>query len=459
METKQTNLNAELWDGTLEPIATCLKNLTIQMGEASITAPPYVVDWIAYGIVLGKTWLSKAKLLIDWNSNRMLPKQSERLIALDAEAFNHMVSQPSYIITSKQLKSLAKKEKSEIYHVIIKSIKENQERTQRKPDASHHSEELRDSLCKFQEIFRKEPPGGLPPKRVVQMNIDLQNDAKPKMGPIYKLSRLKPEEMKKQIEELLANEFISPSKTPRGSPALFTPKENGGIRMCIDYRALNKQTIKNQVVLPRIDDVWDRVGGAKYFSTIDLRSGSHQIRLRETGISKTAFRTRHEQFGFLVTPFGLTGAPSCFETLMNIIFRPYLDKFTLVYLDDALIYSETKEEHINHLNIVLNILKKHSLFAELSKCDFMKNNIEYLGNIITDDGIQVNPEKIQAVKNWEAPQNMKKVQRFLGLCKYYRRFVKDFATITTTLTNLTRKDIPFSGDKLRRKPLGFSRQS
>ena len=148
--------------------------------------------------------------------------------------------------------------------------------------------------------------------------------------------------------------------------------------MCIDYRALNKQTIKNQVPLPRIVEVWDRVGGAKYFSTTDLRSGYHQIRLRETDISKTAFRTRYGQFEFLVTPFGLTGAPGFFQTLMNIIFRPYLDKFILVYLDDILIYSKTKEEHLNHLNIVLDILEKHSLFAKLSKCDFMKNNIEYL---------------------------------------------------------------------------------
>ena len=207
LETKQTNLKAELWDGTLVPMTRCSNNLTIQMGEASITVRPYVVDWIAYDIILGKTWLSKANPLIDWKSNRMLLKQGQRLIALDAEACNHMVSQPSYMITSKQLKRLAKKEKSEIYHVIIKSKKENQEKTRRKPDASHHSEELRDLLCNFQEVFPKELPRGLPPKRVVQMNIELEKDSKPKMGPIYKLSRLELEEMKKQIEELQMDSY------------------------------------------------------------------------------------------------------------------------------------------------------------------------------------------------------------------------------------------------------------
>ena len=206
-----------------------------------------------------------------------------------------------------------------------------------------------------------------------------------------------------------------PSISPWGSPVLFTPKK-GGLWICIDYKALNKQTIKNQVPLPRINEVWVRVGGAKYFSTIDLRSGYHQIRLRETDISKTAFRTRYGQFEFLVTPFGITGAPGCFQTLMDIIFWPYLDKFILIYLDDILIYRRTKEEHSNHLNIVLDILKKHSLFAKLSKCDFMKYNAEYLRHIIRGDGIQLNPKKIEAVKDWEAPQNMKQVQIFLGLC-------------------------------------------
>ena len=168
--------------------------------------------------------------------------------------------------------------------------------------------------------------------------------------------------------------FIRPSISPWGSPAVLTPKKDGGLRICIDYRALNKQTIKNQVPPPRIDEVWDRVGGEKHFSTIDLRSGYQQIRLRETDMSKTAFRTRYGQFEFPVTPFGLTGAPGCFQKLMNIIFRPCLDKFILVYLDDILIYSKTKEEHLNHLTIVLDIQKKDSLFAKLSKCDFMKKH-------------------------------------------------------------------------------------
>ena len=181
--------------------------------------------------------------------------------------------------------------------------------------------------------------------------------------------------------------------------------------MCIDYRALNKQTIKNQVPSPRIDEVWDQVGVAKYFSTLDLRSGYHQIRLKEGDIQITAFRTRYGQYEYLETSFGLAGALGCFQTLMNNIFRPYLDKFALVYLDDILIYSKTKEEHLRHLKIVMNILRKNKLYGKLSKCAFLAKNIEYLGNIICREGIKMNPKKIDAIRQWEPPQNVKQVQK------------------------------------------------
>ncbi len=145
--------------------------------------------------------------------------------------------------------------------------------------------------------------------------------------------------------------------------------------MCIDYRALNKQTIRNQVPLPRIDEVWDQLSGAKYFSTIDLRSGYNQIRIKECDIEKTAFRTRYGQFEYLVTPFGLSGAPGCFQTLMNNIFRPYIDKFILVYLDDILIYSKTEEEHLTHLDKTLQLLRRNLLYARMSKCQFLRDKL------------------------------------------------------------------------------------
>ena len=316
---------------------------------------------------------------------------------------------------------------------------------------AHHEEELQELLAEYKDVFPEELPKGLPPKRSVEMAINLEEKAKPKMGPIYKLSKKELEEMKKQIEEALGLGFIRPSISPWGSPVLFTPKKDGSLRMCIDYRALNKQTIKNQVPLPRIDEVWDQVGGSKYFSTIDLRSGYHQIRIKDSDIEKTAFRTRYGQFEYLVTPFGLTGAPGCFQTLMNNIFRPYLDNFILVYLDDILIYSKTEEDHLDHVQIVLDLLRKHKLYGKLSKCKFMKDSIEYLGHVITREGIKVNPKKVESVMTWEIPQNLTQVQSFLGLCNYYRRFVKDFAKTATPLSNLTKKNTPFQWKEEQQK--------
>ena len=156
----------------------------------------------------------------------------------------------------------------------------------------------------------------------------------------------------------------------------------------------------------RIDDFWDQVGASKYFSTIDLRSRYHQIRIKDSDVEKTAFRTRYGQFEYLVTLFGLTRAPGCFQTLMNNIFRQYLDDFTVVYLDDILIYSKTEEEHLNNIRIALDLLWKHIFYGKLSQCEFMKDSIEYLGHIVTRDGIKVTPKKVESVKTWEVPPEL-----------------------------------------------------
>ena len=404
------------------------------------------MNWVAFDIILGKSWLSDANPIIDWKSNRMLLKEGEEFIILDAECSKYGASLPTYILTSKQLARLARKEKSKIYHVIIRPKESEKMGTE-----AHHKEELNELLAEYEDVFPDELPRGLPPKRSVEMSINLEENTKPKIGPIYKLSKTELEEMKKQIDEALGLGFIRPSISPWGSPVLFTPKKDGSLRMCIDYRALNKNTIKNQVPLPRIDEVWDQVGGSNYFSTLDLRSGYHQIRIKESDIEKTAFRTRYGQFEYLVTPFGLAGAPGCFQTLMNNIFRPYLDEFILVYLDDILIYSKTKEEHLKHIRIVLELLRKHKLYGKRSKCDFMKDSIAYLGHIITRDGITVDPKKVDAIRTWDIPQNLTQVQSFLGLCNYYRRFVKDFAKLGTPLSDLTKKDKPFEWGKEQQK--------
>jgi hypothetical protein len=210
------------------------------------------------------------------------------------------------------------------------------------------------------------------------------------------------------------------------------------LRMCIDYRALNAQTIRNRYALPRIDELLDRLHGAKIYSKLDLTSGYHQIAVHPKDRLKTAFRTRYGHYEFNVMPFGLTNAPATFQTLMNDIFRDLLDVCVVVYLDDILVYSKTRADHEKHLRMVLERLQKHQLYAKLSKCSFFVTEIEYLGHIISPNGMRPNPKLVEALQKFPRPTTLKELQSFLGLANYYRKFIKDYSSIATSLTDATR---------------------
>ncbi|GJX49854.1 putative reverse transcriptase domain-containing protein [Tanacetum coccineum] len=204
-----------------------------------------------------------------------------------------------------------------------------------------------------------------------------------------------------------------------GAHVLFDKKKDGALRMCIDYRELNKLTIKNRYPLPRIDDLFDQLQGARYFLKIDLQSGYHQLRVHEDDIPKTAFRTRYRHFEFTVMPFGLTNAPAVFMDLMNRVCKPYLDKFVIVFIDDILVYSKSKDEHEVHLRLVLELLKKEELYAKFSKCEFWLQEVQFLSHVVNQNSIHVDPSKIEAVKYWKAPTTPSEIQSFLWLPSYY----------------------------------------
>ena len=216
--------------------------------------------------------------------------------------------------------------------------------------------------------------------------------------------------------------------------------------MCIDYQQINNVTVKNKYPLPRIEDFFDQLRGASVFSKIDLRSGYYQLRVKEVDVSKTAFRTRYGHYEFLVMPFGLTNAPAAFIDLMNRVFRPYLDQFVVVFIDDILVYSKDAQEHEHHLRIVLKTLRENQLFAKLSKCEFWLKEVSFLGHIVSSEGIRVDPVKIEAIVNWKPPQNVTEVRSFLGLAGYYRRFVQGFSVIASSLTRLLWKGVKFEWD-------------
>jgi hypothetical protein len=241
-------------------------------------------------------------------------------------------------------------------------------------------------------------------------------------------------ELKKQLQELLDKGFIRPSTSPWGCPALFVKKKDESLRLCVDYHPLNALTIKNKYSLPRIDVLFDQLVGAKVFSKIDLRSGYHQIKIRASDIPKTAFSTRYGLYEYLVMYFGLTNASAYFMYLMNSVFMPELDNFVVVFIDGVLVYSKNEYDHIKHLHTVLQRLRDHRLYAKMSKCDFWLKEIKFLGHTISQDGVSVDPKKVQEVMDWKPPTTVRQIQSFLGLAGYYRRFIPDFSRIAKPMT-------------------------
>jgi hypothetical protein len=237
--------------------------------------------------------------------------------------------------------------------------------------------------------------------------------------------------------------YIRPSVSPWGAPVLFVKKKDDTLRMCIDYRQLNNVTIKNKYPLPMINDLFDQLGGVSIFSKIDLRLGYHQVRIKGEDVHKIAFRTRYGHYEFVVVPFGLTNSPATFMCLMNNVLNKFLDKFVLVFIDDILIYSKNRKEHDEHLILVLQVLREHQLYAKFNKCEFFKKQIHYLGHVLSEEGVAIDLDKIRSIMEWPTPTDVSDIRSFMGLARYYRRFIKGFSKISCRITALQMKGTKF----------------
>src|SRR4051812_10147227 len=294
----------------------------------------------------------------------------------------------------------------------------------------------------YTDVFPDELPG-LPPQREIEFRIDILPGASPIALPMYRMAPVERDELQRQLAELMKLGFIRRSMSPWAAPALFAKKKDGTLRLCINYRKLNAVTVKNKYPMPRIDDLFDQLKGARCFSKIDLRTGYHQLLIREEDIPKTAFRAAGALYEFVVMPFGLTNAPAAFMDLMNRVFSEYLNRFVIVFVDDILIYSAFEKEHERHLRIALQTLRDNRLYAKFSKCEFWMPKVSFLGHVVLAEGIAVDPSKVEAVLAWKQPTTVFEIRSFLGLAGYYRRFVKSFSKWASPLTRLTRKGIPF----------------
>jgi hypothetical protein len=280
-----------------------------------------------------------------------------------------------------------------------------------------------------------------PPERGVSHTVKLTSDEQPrKRG--YRISELERQALEEQLKDLLAKGWIRPSQSPYASPVIFVRKKDGSMRMCVDYRALNAITEKDRYPLPRIDELLDRLRGAKVFSKLDLASGYHQVRMDVDSIPKTAFQCERGLFEYTVMPFGLCNAPATFQSMMNQVLAG-LAEFALVYLDDVLAFSQSDEEHLQHLDEVCQRLQKHQLYARRDKCEFGTRQTTFLGHVVSADGIACEPEKVEAVLQWPVPKSAAEVASFLGLVNFYRRFAKGLSGVAAPLTALLKKGAAF----------------
>ncbi|KAI3696894.1 hypothetical protein L6452_29499 [Arctium lappa] len=428
-------LVVEIADGRQVLIHEVLKQcaLSIEGREFPIDLLPMSIG--GFDVVIGMDWLSnnQAEFVCSKKMIR-LPNPSGEVVVIYGEKRKGDVA---IITMAKARKCLVKGCSSFLAYVI---------------DAKLEKSKLEDVkiVQEYSDVFPDDLPG-LPPDRQVEFRIDLMPGAAPIAKAPYRLAPSEMQEMVAQLQELFEKGFIRPSSSPWGAPVLFVKKKDGTMRMCIDYRELNKATVKNRYPLPRIDDLFDQLQGAGCFSKVDLRSGYHQVKVREEDVPKTAFRTRYGHYEFLVMPFGLTNAPAVFMDLMNRVCRPFLDKSVIVFIDDILVYSKSETEHEQHLREVLEVLRKERLYAKFSKCDFWLKEVQFLGHVVTRDGVKVDPSKIEAMMNWEPPKSPSEIRSFLGLAGYYRRFIQDFSKIASSLTVLTRKNVKFEWTETQEK--------
>jgi len=391
-------------------------------------------------IILGKPWLVQFNPRIDWRTHSIEIPRS--VTTVDKEDFEDRLKNGCY---------------AEIYSVSMK-----------KQSVEPVSEAIQCLLSEYGDVFPDQLPNQLPPKRVIEHEILLKPEAKSSQRSPFRLSRVEQEALNKFVSDLVSKEWIEVSNSPWVSNIFGVPKKdpttgkfpsrlewirsadpNMPIRWVIDYRHVNSQTKVAKIPLPHIEELFDKMQNAKLFSVVDLASGYHQMRMNEDSKPYTAFRTNNEIYQWKVAPMGLAGMPGTWTRLMRTLLSKLL--FVVVYLDDICIFSSCIEDHLSHLRKVFEVLRENKLYARREKCTFAKSSVEFLGHVISSDGLKVDNKKIQAIMSWSTPNEHKELQRFIGLAGYYRRFIKDFAHLVLPLSKLLKKDVTWRWEEEQQK--------
>nr|GEU66934.1 putative reverse transcriptase domain-containing protein [Tanacetum cinerariifolium] len=427
IDIKPVKLNSsyevELADGMVVSTNSVLRGCTLNLLDHLFDIDLMPIELGTFDVIVGMDWIVERDALIVCGGKEVHVPYKNKTLVVKSES---NVSRLKVISCIKDYKYIKKR-----IPVFIAQV------TKKEPA----KKQLQDVpvICNFPEVFLDDLPG-LPPPRQVEFKIELIPGAAPVARAPYHLATSELKELSDQLKELSEKGFIRPSSSPWGASVLFVKKKDGSFHMCIDYRELNKLTVKNQYPLLRIDDLFDQLQGSSVYSKIDLRSEYHQLQIREEDIPITAFQTRYSHFEFQVMPFGLTNAPAVFMNLMNRVCKPYLHKFVIVFIDDILIYSKNKEDHEEHLKTILELLKNKKLYVNFLKCDFWLESVQFLGHVIDSNGVHVDPAKVEAIRNWSEPTTPTEVRQFLGLAGYYQRFIEGFLLISKPLSKLTLKN-------------------
>jgi hypothetical protein len=464
LEPRPSNRTVKLADGSIKAAtgtvtATCTLQAEADGPPLEFEAEFCVTELQGYDAILGMPWLSHFNPAVDWSTGRLVVQQPKGPIALKRHAIPRCEEriEPEVAavrqvrcsaISYAQMARAIRKGDVDLDSIELARVRPwDDHRAARELQLAAVNTEtpsdpqLQALLKKYAHLMPNELPPGLPPKRAIEHKIELTGDAKPHAPPLRRYSPIEDEEIRNQVTKLIEKGHVRESTSPWGAMVLLAKKKDGSLRFCVDYRALNNQTLKNRYALPLADDCFDRAQGAQFFTKLDLHSGFWQIAMADGSAQFTAFRTRFGHYEFTVLPMGLCNAPATFMHLMNSVLRDMLDKFVLAFLDDIFIYSKTRKEHLEHIETVLKALEAQKLYLKPSKCEWMKSEVEFLGHRIGREGLSVDPHKIDAVKQWPAPTNVSELRSFLGLAGYYRRFINNYSATALPLTELTKDEV------------------
>jgi hypothetical protein len=398
----RTNINVTVANGDRVPATGVFRDATFSINDEAFWADFFVLPLGGYDLVLGTDWLATLGPIL-WDFGRQV---------MSFWHFNHRVRWHGVAGTgTSQLRVCSKEAARELLDLL---------------------------LTEFEDIFAS--PAGLPPPQARDHRIHLLPDTAPVAVRPYRYPLLHKDELERQCHQLEQQGLIRHTTSAFSAPVLLVKKGDGTWCLCVDYWALNERRVKNKFPIPVIENLLDELRGAKFFTKLDLRSGYHQVRMHPADIEKTAFRTHDDLYEFLVMPFGLTNAPATFQALMNDVLRPFLRQFVLVFFDDILVFSSSWAEHLRHLREVLAVMRANKLYLKRSKCSFGESSVAYLGHVVSGNGVTMDVSKVQAVTEWPRPRSIRALRGFLGLAGYYRRFIKEFGTITAPLTSLLKRD-------------------